>query len=193
MGCNYFLGEPIRVAKEDDLALRVSRCAAWICFPLYTWSQTLTTNQTLNVNLQPAGQIVSVSGGTFTPPVTPFGTFTSTVTITSRVRTSPSGSGSLTEQFNSDFAGSGPKIANGDLKLQCSASGYGTACSGTVTPSLGVAATLNSFAASSCTGGGGGCSASDPNSLTVQFSIADKVTFKTGTFTVSGTVTISTL
>jgi hypothetical protein len=27
----------------------------------------------------------------------------------------------------------------------------------------------------------------------VQFSIADKVTFKTGTFTVSGTVTISTL
>lgn len=156
-------------------------------------AQSLSTSQTLQITIQPAGEIVSATSATLVLGAAAFGTFSGSITISDKIRTSPSGSGTITLQFSTDFSGSGPKIASGDLTFQCISASYGTACSGTITPVLNNSRTVNTFGASACTGGGGACSSSSSNTLTLTFSIPDRVSFKTGTYSTSALLTISSL
>jgi hypothetical protein len=156
--------------------------------------QTLFATESAQLNLQAAGQLVSVPGTSFLEPAAPFGSFSAVLTITSRVRTTPTGLDTLSLQFSSDFApAGGPQIVDGDLSLNCSAASYGTACSGVITATVIGGTAVQTFPASACTGGGGPCSSSNPNSITVTFTIPDRVSYKAGTYSTGGTFTISSI
>ncbi len=156
-------------------------------------AQSLSTSTSLQITLQPAGEIISSPNVGFILNGTAFGTFNGSTTITFYIRTDASGSGTVTMQFNSDFSAGGPLIANGDLSYQCTSANYGTACSGTIVPSLNTSYTIDTIGASACTGGGTPCSSLAPTSVAVSFSLPDKVSFKVGSYSTTGTVTISAL
>jgi hypothetical protein len=154
-------------------------------------AQTLTATQTVGLSLAASAVVYSV------PPTLSlllgslFSTFSGSVTVSSEIRTTATGSGTLTLQASSFTPIGGPNASTGDLTYQCSAASYGTACSGTVTASTTSATSVATYAASSCTGGGGSCSPSDPNTVVVQFIIADKSTYETGIYLTSITFTMS--
>ena len=157
-------------------------------------AQVLTTTQSLQVTLNPAGIIVSNTNATLTLTGGAFGSYTGSITVYDKIRTSPTGSGSITIQFSTDFAPTnGPRVSNGDLSFTCGTPSYGTGCSGTTTPALTTAYTVNSFGSATCTGGGAPCSSSTPNSLVINFSLPDTTSFRVSSYTTSGLLTISAI
>ena len=87
---------------------------------------------------------------------------------------------------NIEFAGNGPKVASTELTFTCTAAS-GTACSGTQNASTSAAVSVVSFAAS----GTGSHSANGGDASTVAWTIADKPSYETGTYTSTATFTIS--
>src|SRR5262245_51655301 len=94
--------------------------------------QTLTTTQTVAVNIAPAAKIVSVQPSlTLVAGGGPFAGFSGSETISLRVRSAPASSTSLRMQVTGDFSPSGgPSVAAGHLTYTCS-TGYGTPCTST--------------------------------------------------------------
>jgi hypothetical protein len=89
-----------------------------------------------------------------------------------------------------DFQTGGPSVASGDLTYVCGAAGLGTACSST-TASTSTATAVVTVPSSACTGGGSPCSSTDPNTIGVTFTLADRPVVKTGTYTANVQFTIS--
>jgi hypothetical protein len=54
-----------------------------------------------------------------------------------------------------------------------------------------VATPVVTILTSSCTGGGGSCSASNPNTVSVNLTLADPPSYQTGTYSANVTFTIS--
>ena len=154
--------------------------------------QTLMASQTVALTILPAAKItfvpaslVLLSSGSFSP-------YTGSISAQSEVRTSSTGAGSLTLQVTSEFAPmNGPLVSAGDLLYQCTTASYGTRCSGTITASGSSQTPITNYDAASCTGGGAGCSATDPNSVTILFSVPDKSSFRTGNYTATITLSMS--
>jgi len=161
-----------------------------LCAPLQSPAATSTTTQTLQATLTPIGKVSVSSTATLTHAGTTFATFTGTVAVSYRARTTPAGSGTITVQGTSDFSpAGGPLISSGNLTYTCSGSTLGTACSGTQTLSMSSATNVITLPASACTGGGGACSGSDPNTVSMNLSLTDDTGFKTGAY--SGTITFT--
>src|SRR5713226_178531 len=94
-----------------------------------TGSQTLSANIGANAKLSVVQSTVTLvhTGATFA-------NFTGSVTVQYKVRTTPSGSGTLVVQAASDFSpANGPFVANSDLTYTCSGATLGGACSGSQT------------------------------------------------------------
>jgi hypothetical protein len=152
--------------------------------------QTLTAAQTVNLALSPAGAIVTLPSSLTL--VASGSSYTGSLTITSEIRTSATGTGQLGLKVTTDFAPStGPSTSHGDLSYQCTTASYGTACTGTIQASVSAQTGVTSFAALSCTGGGTPCSSSDPNTTTIQFTVTNSPVFKTGSYMATLTLTIS--
>jgi hypothetical protein len=112
-----------------------------------------------------------------------FGSFTGTLAVSYRARTTPTGSGTITAQVSSDFSPTGgPSAAAGALTFTCGSAGLGTPCSGTHTASTTVQTTVVTLPASACTGGGGSCSSTDPATVNVNFSLTNDPHYSTGTY-----------
>jgi hypothetical protein len=155
------------------------------------FGDTGSTTQTLNAALSPIAKLTSPGSVALTRGSTAFTTYQGTVPLTFRVRTTPTGAGSITMQVTSDFSpAGGPSAAANGLTYACAAS-FGTPCSANQTASTSVQTPVLTLPASACTGGGGACSGSDPNTVTVTFSLTDDPQYATGSYSAQVTFTIS--
>ena len=162
-----------------------------LALTLHCAAQTSLGTQTLQATVQPLGSLVSIpatvslTGGGFL-------SFTGSLNLQYLARTTTtSGGGSITLKAQSDFSPTGgPAIAK--LQYTCSAATLGTSCSGTQTVSL-TATPVVTLPSSACTGSGGSssCPGTNPQTATVNFSLPDNPVYKTGTYSVTLTLTIS--
>jgi len=172
---------------------------ALLLAPTGLQAATLTTTQTLTADISPEGGLFSFPNTvTLANAGTTLSNFTGSLSIQYRERTTQStGGGSITVKATADFTPSGgPSIASplstGDaLNYTCSGATLGTNCSGSQTVSTSTATNVVTFSASECTGGGGSCSSSSPNTVTVNFTLTDDPKYPTGSYSATLTFTIS--
>jgi hypothetical protein len=155
--------------------------------------------QTLQATIVPLGDLfLQAAPAVLTKPSTSFNSFTGTITLTYRARTSQgTGQGAITVKATADFApAGGPSIADppsrGDkFTYTCSGATLGASCSGDQTVSTSIATNVVTIGASACTGGGAPCSTANPNMATVTFALSDDPKYKTGSYSATLTWTIS--
>ena len=153
-------------------------------------ADTMTVSNTLNAFINANGSLSVPGSATLTHTGTIFDTFTGAVTVQYRARTTAAGGGNVTLKVTQDFQTGGPSVALGDLTYTCGSAGLGTAC-GSSTASTSSATSVVTLPSSACTGGGSPCSSSDPNTVIVTFTLADRPAVSTGTFTANVQFTIS--
>ena len=162
-------------------------------------SSAQSTTQSLSANISAAGNLFSFPNSvTLNKTGTIFNSYTGSLAVQYKARTSSGGTGNITVKVTSDFSPSGgPSVAtpptSGDaLTYTCSGASLGSNCSGTQTGSTTTSTpVLVSIPSSSCTGGGGACSASDPNTINVNFTLTNDPKYKTGSYAATLTFTIS--
>jgi len=128
-----------------------------------------------------------------------FGSYTGTVTVQYRARTTAAtGTGSITVKMTTDFTPTGgpsvatPPTAGDALTYTCTGATLGSNCAGTQTVSTGVGTNVvTAIPAASCTGGGSPCTTADPNTVNLKFSLTDDPKYKTGSYSATLTFTIS--
>lgn len=145
---------------------------------------TGTATQTLNATLQPVAELSVPATLTLSSGGTYFASFTGSLTVSYRARTTATGSGKITIQVSSDFTpAGGPSAAAGALSFTCGSADLGTPCSGSQTASTSAQTTAVTLPASACTGGGGSCSSDNPATAGVTFSLTDSPGYATGSYT----------
>jgi hypothetical protein len=178
------------------VATRCKRAAAMILLaPAFLLGATGTTTQTLSATIDAIGKVSVPASLSLTSAGTTFVSYSGTLTVSYKARTTAStGSGSLTMQATADFSPSGgPSIGSGQLTYTCSAASLGAACSGTQTASTSLQTSVVTIGAGNCTGGGGSCSATNPNTVQSAFTLLNNPAYKTGTYSATLTVTISAI
>lgn len=173
--------------------------AALLIIPLRAHAATATTTQTLQAVISPLGGLFSFPNTvTLTKAGTTFTNYAGSLTIQYDARTTASGTGgSITVKATADFTPSGgPSIASpptsGDvLQYTCSGATLGTGCSGTQTVSTTTSTNVVTIPVSECTGGGGSCSSTSPNTVNLNFALTDDPQYKVGSYSATLTFTIS--
>jgi hypothetical protein len=159
------------------------------------FADSAVLNQALNLTLGadiklvyvPAALPLNNSSAGFSP-------FSGSIPMQFRVRTSPSGTGAITAEVTSEFSPSGgPLAANGDLTYSCSSATIGTLCTANTAGSLSTQTAVLSLPSGICTGGGGLCTAVDPDTVTITINVADKPSFSTNIYAASLTFTVSAI
>ena len=153
-------------------------------------ADTMTVSNSLNATISALGSLTVPGSANLTHSGTVFNAFAGTLAVQYRARTTAAGGGNLTMKITQDFQTGGPSVAGGDLTYTCGAAGLGTACS-LSTASTSSATSVVTLPASACTGGGAPCSGTDPNTVMVTFTLANRPIVKTGTFTASVQFTVS--
>jgi hypothetical protein len=151
---------------------------------------TMTVSNSLEPTIQANGSLSVPASATLTHSGTVFNAFSGAVTVQYRARSTSAGGGTLTLKVTQDFQTGGPSVSGGDLTYTCGAAGLGTACSST-TASTTTATTVVTLPVSACTGGGSPCSGTDPNTVLVTFTLADRPVVDTGSYTANVQFTIS--
>ena len=156
-------------------------------------SDVAALSQTINTQLNAVGKVSAPSSLTLTSTGTVFSPYSGSLTLLYRARSTPAGTGgNITVQATGDFSPSGgPTVPSGGLTYSCSAATLGTPCSGSKTVSLAAQTSVATIPPSACTGGGGACSAADPNSVRLDFSLTNDPQYKTGNYTATVTFTVS--
>lgn len=150
--------------------------------------------QSLTATINPAWSLTAPASLGLTRGAHAFDPFQATLPVNYRARTTPAGGGKITLQVTADFApAGGPSAARGGLTYTCGSAGLGTGCPGVQTASPTSQTTVVNLPASGCTGGGGGCSSQDPNSLLLTFNLLDDPAYATGTYSATLTFTISAI
>lgn len=149
-----------------------------------------SVSNTLDANIEAQGSLSVPSSATLTHSGTIFNSVGGTISVQYRARTTSSGGGALTLRVTQDFQTGGPSVSSGDLTYTCAAAGLGTACGQTTASTTGATAVVT-VPASACTGGGSPCSAGNPNTVSVTFTLADRPVVVTGTYTANVQFTIS--
>jgi hypothetical protein len=174
---------------------RRARLAAALLFvlPVATCpGATGTGTQTLNALIYPAAKLSVPASVSLTNGATRFAAFQASLPISYRARTTAAGGGAMTFQVTSDFSpAGGPSAATGALSYTCTSANLGTVCSGSQTASTTLQTPVLTLPASACTGGGGACSAQDPNSMTLNFTVVDDPGYATGSYSAKVTLIIS--
>ena len=172
--------------------LRLLSVLAGLCLPAAAASAV--ASQEFNLTINPAWALYAPVAATLTHGQTAFQPFQSSIAVSYEVRTTPFGSGKITLQVTTDFSPrGGPSVANGVLTYTCGGASLGAPCSGTQTATLSVQTPVVTLPASACTGGGGACSGSDPNSVNVTFFLSDDPAYSTGMYSADITFIISAI
>ena len=158
--------------------------------PAGVTAATMTVSNSLEPTIHANGSLSVPTSATLTHSGTIFNAFSGTVTVQYRARSTAAGGGTLTLRVTQDFQTGGPSVAGGDLTYTCGSAGLGTACVST-TASTTTATSVVTLPASGCTGGGSPCSATNPNTVLVTFTLADRPVVDTGTYTANVQFTIS--
>src|SRR5258708_39051449 len=91
---------------------------AWCIFltaPSGVDAATATVSNSLNANIGALGALSAPGSATLMQTGTLFNSFTGTVALQYRARTTAAGGGTLTLQVTQDFQAGGPSVAGGDL------------------------------------------------------------------------------
>ena len=161
-----------------------------ICSP--AGGGTGTAAQTITATITPGLALSAPSTAVLTHSQNNFSPFQSTLALKYETRTTPTGSGRITLQVTTDFApAGGPSATKGTLTYTCGGATLGTACSGSQTASTTAQTPVLTLPGSSCTGGGGACSAQDPNTMNMTFTLVDDPAYQTGSYSATITFTIS--
>ena len=141
---------------------------------------SVTATQTLSANLGAQAKVSVVqSGVNLLRTGATFTGFAGAVTVQYKVRTTPSGSCTLSLQGAGDFSpAGGPSTTNADLAYSCGGATLGSACSGSQTVQTTSPTSVVTVGGGACTGPG--CAGANPNSVSVSLTLADSPTFKTG-------------
>ena len=172
---------------------------ALLLAPFGAKAQTPLGTQTLSLTLNAAAFLYSVPATTqLTNTGSVFNNYTGNIAMTYKARTGTSVStAGITVRATSDFSPTGQGLSigssGGPLTYTCSdTSGNGfTPCSGTQTVSTSTSTNVVSMAASACTGGSSPCSGVNPNTVTVNFTLTNKPSYKTDPYSATLTWTIS--
>jgi len=186
----------IRAIGSCALVTRFTRvAAALVIAPAFLLGASGTTTQTLSAQINAIGKVSVPASLNLTTVGTTFVAYSGNLTVSYRARTtSATGSGSLTMRATADFSpAGGPSVASGQLTYTCSAASMGVACSGTQTASTASQTSVVTLGASLCTGGGGSCSAANPNTVLSTFTLSNNPAYKTGTYSATLTFTISAI
>lgn len=176
----------------SSLANKIGCAALLLALPAAGIADTLTTTQAFTANISPMGKLSVPASIMLTNSTTRFGDFSGRVSVSYWVRTSPGGSGSVTVQAGSGFTPAGGPAAT-EVAYSCTGATLGTGCSGMQTIQTTTQTSILSIPGSVCTGGGGSCSSAVPNTVQMQFNLANRPSFKTGAYSMQLTFTISTL
>lgn len=151
-----------------------------------------TTTQTVSAQISAIGK-VSVPGSiSLFASGAAFSSYTGTLLINDRVRTTSAGSAAITVTASAEFSpAGGPTIASGALSYSCSGATIGTACSGSQTVSTTLQTPVLSIGGGACTGGGGACSAADPDTVSLSFTLTNSPAYKTASYSGQLTFVIS--
>ena len=186
----------LRIRTKIRLLCR--RCpsilALWVIAGNGGFGSTASTSQTLDLSLSPIAKLSVPASLTAVAGNQKFAAFTATLPVSYRLRTTPSGGGTLTVRVSTDFTpAGGPSAAGGALTYSCGWATLGTPCSGNQTASTTAQTPVLTLPASACTGGGGACSAQDPNSVDVTFTLTDTPAYSTGAYSAGLTFVISAI
>ena len=155
---------------------------------------TAVATQSLNATVNPAWAMSVQASAGLTHGQQAFQPYQANVPLNYQVRTTPTGGGKITLQVTNDFApAGGPSVSNGVLTYTCGSATLGSPCSGTQTASTAAQTLVVNLPSSACTGGGGACTAQDPNSVTLTFSLTDDPVYATGSYSAHITFTISAI
>lgn len=151
-----------------------------------------TTVQSVSVSIAAQGRLYFPASVSLTRSGGPFTPYTGPLAFTYRVRTTATGSATVTVQASGEFSPTGgPTVASGALTYTCASDGYATPCSGSQTVSTSAQRPVLNLGSSTCTGGGSGCSTNDPAAGTAQFQLGNQTTVPTGNYSVQLVFTIS--
>jgi hypothetical protein len=157
-----------------------------------SFGATASTTQNLNALIHAIGKLSVPASVAMTPNVNKFSPFSASLPVSYRARSTSAGGGAITVRVTSDFSPTGgPSAAAAALTYTCASATLGTPCSGTQTASTILQTPVLTLPASACTGGGGACSAQDPNTVNLSFSLADDPGYATGSYSAKLTFTIS--
>jgi len=157
-------------------------------------AETGITTQQITVQLSPNAKLAVPSNLTLVAAGQTFLPFMGALPVTYRARSTPAGGGAITLQVSSDFApGGGPSASAGVLTYTCSGATLGMGCSGLQTARVGAQTPVVAFPPASCTGGGGACSAPDPNSVQINLVLENNPEYSTGAYSAQLTLTISSI
>ncbi len=151
-----------------------------------------STTQSISVNVSPNGKLSLPASIDLRSATRRFDTLSGTLTLSYWARTSDSGGGAVTVQANSDFTPAGGPSINA-VSITCSGATLGAGCSGIQTLSTATQTSLVTLPGGACTGGGGACSAQEPNTVLLRFSVPSKAQYKTGNYSSQLTFTISSM
>ena len=185
-----------RATGSYTVVTRFVRAAAvLILAPVFLLGASSSTTQTLSAQINAIGKVSVPASLALTSAGTTFVAYSGNLIVSYRARTTAAtGSGSLTMRATADFSpAGGPSIAGGQLTYTCSAASLGVACSGTQTASTASQTSVVTLGASLCTGGGGSCSAANPNTVQSTFTLSNNPAYKTGTYSATLTFTISAI
>lgn len=187
--------------KVNGLRKRVAPLVAVLAFllsPIGAQAQTTLGTQTLNLTLSSAGSLYGFPNSvTLTKTGTVFNSYTGTLQIQYKARTSSGGSGTITVKATADFSPTGgpsigtPPTAGDALAYTCTGATLGTNCSGTQTVSTSASTNVVTVPASACTGGGSPCSTANPNTVSLNFALTNDPKYRTGSYSATLTFTIS--
>ncbi len=151
-----------------------------------------STTQSVSAAIMPVAKLSAPASVALVTSGTTFVTFSGTLAINYRARSTPSGGGVITMQVTSDFSpAGGPSAAAGGLHNICGSASLGTSCTGVQTAGTAAQTPVLTIPSSACTGGGGACSASDPNQVQVIFSLDNDPRYETGSYSALITLVIS--
>lgn len=162
------------------------------CVPASCVAATASAGQTLSAQFFPIGKLQVNASLPLIGSGTLFSAFSGGTSVNYRIRTSASGGGTITVKASSDFSpAGGPTITANVLAYACSGATLGTACSAQQTVSTAAQTPVVTVPSATCTGGGGVCSASDPNSVSLSFVLVNDPQYQTGPYSAVLTFTIS--
>lgn len=155
----------------------------------------VTLSQSIQLTLAPATKLSSPSSLTLSAPGGPFNNYSGNLVLSYKSRTLPGSSGAtITVKANSEFTPTGgPTLASGALTYTCASATLGSGCSGAQTVSSTAQTAVVSVPAGSCTGGGGQCSAGNPNTVNLNFQLTNNSAYQAGTYSTTLMFSVSSL
>jgi hypothetical protein len=178
------------------LSFRIVLCTAGLlaAFCPAAPCASVTLTQSVSAQIAPVAKLAVPSAVPLLPSGAAFQPFSGTLTLNYRVRTTGSGNGMITLQVTSDFSpDGGPSAASGALTYVCTGGTLGTPCTGRQTANTISQSPVVTLPPAACTGEGAACSGRNPNSIQVNFSLANDSGIGTGNYSAQITFVISTI